>query len=117
TGISMEGTPTTISGLNGQISIVGNQVKIDKLEGTAGGGSISANGSATYGKQTSFAVDLHAKDVRIRPTGIRTTLNGDMQLNGTPQKSQLNGQVIIDRLSFQEGFDLATFVSQLSDDS
>jgi translocation and assembly module TamB len=40
-----------------------------------------------------------------------------LQLNGTPQKSQLSGRVVVDRLSFQEGFDLATFMSQLSDDS
>ena len=117
TGLSVEGAPTTVSGLNGQLSIAGNQLKIDKLEGVAGGGKISANGSATYGKETNFAVDLHAKEVRLRPNGIRSTMNADLQLNGTPQKSQLNGQVVVDRLSFQEGFDLATFVSQLSDAS
>jgi translocation and assembly module TamB len=44
-------------------------------------------------------------------------LDGDLRLNGTPQKSQLSGRVLVDRLSFQEGFDLATFMSQLSDDS
>jgi translocation and assembly module TamB len=40
-----------------------------------------------------------------------------VQFNGTPEKSQLSGQVLVDRLSFQEGFDLSTFLSQLSDDS
>jgi translocation and assembly module TamB len=44
-------------------------------------------------------------------------MDGDLQLNGTPQKSQLSGRVVVDRLSFQEGFDLATVLSQLSDDS
>src|SRR6266403_661729 len=117
TDLSVEGAPVAISATNGQLSIAGNRLQIDKLEATAGGGKISANGSATYGKETNFAIDLHAKEVRVRPTGIRTTLDGDLQLNGTPQKSQLTGRVLIDRLSFQEGFDLATFMSQLSDDS
>jgi len=117
TDLSVEGAPVAISAMNGQLSIAGNRLQIDKLEATAGGGKISANGSATYGKETNFAIDLHAKEVRVRPTGIRTTLDGDLQLNGTPQKSQLTGRVLIDRLSFQEGFDLATFMSQLSDDS
>jgi translocation and assembly module TamB len=99
------------------MSVAGNRLQIDKLDATAGGGTISANGSANYGKETNFAIDLHAKGVRIRPTGIRSTLDGDLQLNGTPQKSQLSGRVLLDRLSFQEGFDLATFMSQLSDDS
>lgn len=116
-GFAMEGVPTTVSALNAQLSISGKQLRIDHLEGTAGGGTVTANGSATYGNPTSFAVDLHAKGVRIRPTGVRSTLNGDLQLNGTPQKSSLTGQVVVDRLSFQEGFDLATFMSQVSDDS
>jgi translocation and assembly module TamB len=55
--------------------------------------------------------------VRIHPTGIRSTLDGDLQLNGTPQKSQLSGRVVVDRLSFQEGSDLSTILSQLSGDS
>jgi translocation and assembly module TamB len=116
-GLSVEGAPVSVSAMNGQMSVTGNRLQIDKLDATAGGGTISANGSATYGKETNFAIDLHAKGVRIRPTGIRSTLDGDLQLNGTPQKSQLSGRVLLDRLSFQEGFDLATFMSQLSDDS
>ena len=117
TAMSVEGGPLTISSMNGQLSIAGNRLQIDKLDAAAGGGTISAHGSATYGKETRFGIDLQAKSVRVRPTGIRSTLDGNLQLNGTPQKSQLSGQVLIDRLSFQEGFDLGTFMSQLSDDS
>ena len=117
TGLSVEGAPVSISAMNGQLSIAGDQLRIDKLNATAGGGTISANGSATYGKEPNFAIDLHAKGVRVHPTGIRSTVDGDVQLSGTPQKSQLSGRVVVGRLSFQEGFDLATFMSQLSDDS
>jgi translocation and assembly module TamB len=117
TGLSVEGAPVSISSMNGQLSIAGNRLQIDKLEATAGGGKISANGSATYGKEANFVIDLHAKGVRVRPTGIRSTLDGDVQLKGTPEKSQLSGRLVVDRLSFQEGFDLATFMSELSDDS
>jgi translocation and assembly module TamB len=116
-GLSVEDAPVSLSAMNGQLSIVGNELHIDKLNATAGGGTISANGSATYGKETNFAIDLHAKGVRVHPTGIRSTVDGDLQLNGTPQKSQLSGRMVVDRLSFQEGFDLATFMSQFSDDS
>jgi translocation and assembly module TamB len=117
TGLTVEGAPFSVSAMNGQLSIAGNQLRIDKLDATAGGGTISANGDATYGKETNFAIHLHAKGVRVHPTGIRSTVDGDLQLNGTPQKSQLSGRVVVDRLSFQEGFDLASFMSQLSDDS
>ena len=117
TGLSVEGAPVSVSAMNGQLSIAGNRLQIDKLQATAGGGSLSANGSATYGKETNFAIDLHAKGVRVHPTGIRSTVDGDLQLNGNLQKSQLRGQVLVDRLSFQEGFDLATIMSEISDDS
>ena len=117
TGLAVEGAPLTISNMNGQLSIAGNRLHLDKLEATSGGGTLSANGSAGYGKETNFALDLHAKGVRALANGIRSTLNADLQLNGTPQKSELRGQVVVDRLSFREGFDLSTFVSQLSEDS
>jgi translocation and assembly module TamB len=115
TGLAVEGAPLTIGNMNGQLSIAGNRLQIDRLEATAGGGTLSANGSATYGKETNLALDLHAKGVRALANGIRSTLNGDLQLNGTPQKSELKGQVVVDRLSFREGFDLSTFVSQFSE--
>src|SRR5215467_13961648 len=117
TGLAVEGAPLTIGSMNGQISILGNRLQIDRLEASSGGGTLSANGSATYGKETNFALDLHAKGVRALASGIRSTLNGDLQLNGTPLKSELKGLVVVDRLSFREGFDLATFVSQFSEDS
>jgi translocation and assembly module TamB len=116
-GLSVEGAPVSISAMNGQLSIAGNRLNIDKLNATAGGGTISANGSATYGKEANFSIDLHGKGVRVHPTGIRSTLDADLQFNGTPQKSQLSGRVVVDRLSFQQGFDLGSFMSQLSDDS
>jgi translocation and assembly module TamB len=117
TALAQEGAPVALSKVNGQLSISGNRLQIDQLDGTAGGGTISAHGSATYGQQINFAMDIQAKSVRIRPTGIRSTLDGNLQLNGTPQTSQLTGQILVDRLSFQEGFDLGTFLSQLSENS
>jgi translocation and assembly module TamB len=116
-GLAVEGAPVAVSAMNGQLSLSGSRVQIDELNAIAGGGTISAAGSATYGKEANFAIDMHAKSVRVHPTGIRSTLDGDLQLKGTPQKSQLSGRVLVDRLSFQEGSDLATFMSQLSDDS
>ena len=117
TGLAVEGSPLTISSMNGQLSITGNRLQIDKLEATSGGGTLSANGSASYGKEANFAVDLHAKGVRALASGIRSSLNADLQLNGTPQKSELKGQVVVDRLSFREGFDLSSFLSQFSENS
>lgn len=117
TGLALEGAPLTISSMNGQLSIEGNRLQIDRLEANSGGGTLSANGSANYGKETNFALDLHAKEVRAVANGVRSSLNADLQLNGTPQRSDLKGQIVVNRLSFREGFDLATFLGQFSSDS
>jgi translocation and assembly module TamB len=112
--LSAEALPSALSGVNGEIAISGNRIDIKHIDGAVGGGTISTHGAVVYGQQPTLNVDLQAKSVRIRPDGIRSVLDGNLQLNGTPQHSSLSGQVIVDRLSFQQGFDLAEFLGQFS---
>jgi translocation and assembly module TamB len=116
TSLAAEALPVALSAINGEIDVSGNRVNIKEIKGTAGGGTISTHGSFTYGKEPNFAMDAEAKSVRIHPNGLRAVLDGNVQLNGTPQKSLLSGQVRIDRLSFQDGFDLGTFLAQVSNE-
>jgi translocation and assembly module TamB len=56
--------------------------------------------------------------VRLRyPEGVRALLRGNLGLSGTPQSSDLSGEVVIERLSFTDSFDLATFTSQFTGES
>jgi translocation and assembly module TamB len=96
------------------MSLSGNKLEISRLKGVAGGGSIDAHGFLIYGSQPRFNFDMQAKSVRIRPSGIRSVLDAQLQLNGTTQSSELSGQVLVDRLSFQQGFDLASLSDQFS---
>jgi translocation and assembly module TamB len=116
TSLAAEAMPVALSGINGEIDVAGNRVNVKEIKATAGGGMISTHGSFTYGKEPNFAMDVEAKSVRIHPNGLRSVLDGNVQLNGTPQKSTLSGQVLIDRLSFQDGFDLGTFLAQVSNE-
>ena len=64
----------------------------------------------TYGKDANFDVGMHVQSVRLRyPEGVRAVLEGDLQLSGSPDSSDLTGRILINRLSFTRGFDLATF--------
>ena len=116
--VSAQDIPVSIGGMNGQIQVSGNRLEIAQLSGAAGGGTVSARGFVTYGGPSNFNVGLDAKSVRIRyPEGIRSVWTGNLALAGNQGNSQLTGRVLIDRLSFTQQFDLATFLGQFSTDT
>jgi translocation and assembly module TamB len=116
--LSAETIPVGIEGLNAQINVSGTRADIAKFSGTAGGGTVSAQGFVTYGKDAAFNLALEAKSVRIRyPQGLRSVLSGRLNLNGAPQSSMLTGRVLVDRLSFTQQFDLSEFAAQFTGES
>lgn len=109
--------PVSLEGINGQIRLAGNRLDIEQLSGTAGGGNLSASGFLIYGKQMSFSLSAHAQSLRLRyPEGLRTLLDADLNLTGSPDSSTLAGRVLIDRLSFTKQLDMATLIGEFSSD-
>lgn len=108
--------PVSLSAINGEMEVTDKRLTIGTLSGTAGGGTVSATGSLVFGngiaRAPEFNLIVQAKSVRAHAQGIRSTLDGNAQLTGTLNRSILTGQVLVDRLSFQPGFDLGTFMSQ-----
>jgi len=110
--------PVGIEGLNAQINLSGTRADIAKFNATAGGGTVTARGFLTYGRDAAFNLAMEAKSVRIRyPQGLRSVLSGRINLAGSPNDSNLTGRVLVDRLSFTQAFDLSTFAAQFSQDS
>jgi translocation and assembly module TamB len=109
--------PVGIESLNGDISIDGNRLQIANLSGTAGGGTVSVSGSAIYGSNTSFNLALGATSVRVRQNGVRAVVDANLSWSGTTTASNLGGRVTVDKLSFNQGSDLAEIISQLSGDN
>ena len=115
---SNDTVPVTLEGVNGQIDLAGNRVEIDQLKGTAGGGDISAVGFFVYGQQSAFNISVQGKSVRLRyPEGIRSVLDTNLDLTGTPSSSSLSGRVVVDHLSFTQQFDMANLMGQLSSET
>jgi translocation and assembly module TamB len=114
TSFSAESLPVVLSGVNAEMAVSGNRIDLRELKGTAGGGTLSGHGFVVYASQPNFDLELEAKGVRVHQTGIRSTMDGKVQLSGTPKKSMLSGKVLVDRLSFQEGSDLSTFLGEFS---
>lgn len=116
--LSAETIPVGIEGVNAQINLSGNRADIVNFSGAAGGGSVSASGFLTYGRQTNFSLALTANSVRLRyPEGLRSVLSGQLNLQGSPAASALSGKVSVDRLSFTQAFDLANFATYFSGES
>jgi translocation and assembly module TamB len=112
--LSTELLPVGIEGINGELDIAGNRLEVSKLAGNLGGGTVSANGFVAYSREPVFNLGVQAKSVRLRyPEGLRSILDANLQLNGDSSNSNLSGQVLIDRLSFTDRFDLANFTSPL----
>ncbi|HEV2715820.1 MAG TPA: translocation/assembly module TamB domain-containing protein, partial [Terriglobales bacterium] len=110
--------PMGVANLNGIFDIDDNQVRITRLTGQSGGGQITGGGAVTYKPEVRFNMALDAKGVRLRyPEGMRTVLDSSVTLGGTPQRSSLNGRVLIDSLGFTPDFDLASFIGQFAGNS
>ena len=109
------GAPLGAEKVNAEFGVQKDRVDIKSFRAEVGGGTITAQGFATYQPAVQFNVGLATKQVRLRyPEGVRAVLDSNLTLNGTPQAALLNGQILIDRLSFTEAFDLATFADQFS---
>ena len=115
---SSDSSPLGIEGVNGQVNLSGRRLEVTELTGKAGGGTLSVQGFMVYGAPSNFNLSLQANSVRLRyPEGLRSILHCNLQLNGTTAASNLTGRVLIDRLSFTQQFDLASFTAQMASGS
>ena len=110
--------PLAVESLNGKIRVAGTRLEIEQLQGTIGGGSLTASGFVEYGSQAKFNLVAEAKSMRIRyPQGIRTLVDANLNFAGTSSSSLLSGRVLVDRLSFTQQFDIGTLMGQFSSQS
>jgi translocation and assembly module TamB len=106
-------SPIGAENVNGVIALKNGRVEIQSFKGEAGGGTVTAQGFATYQPGVQYNVSLVAKSVRLRyPVGTRTILDGNLMLTGTKDSGILSGQLLVDRLSLTKDFDLSTFADQ-----
>ena len=114
--LTSDDLPVGIESLDGEVSIDGNRLQIANLSGTAGGGTFSVGGSAIYGQNTHFNLALDATSVRVRQNGVRAVVDANLALSGATTASMLGGRVMIHKLSFNQGSDLAEITGQFSND-
>jgi translocation and assembly module TamB len=107
--------PIGVEKLNGTLEVNNDRVQIATMNGDVGGGNMSLGGSIAFRPSLQFNLALQGTSIRVRyPQGLRTLLDGNLTFSGDMQASSLNGQILIDSLSFTPDFDVASFSDQFS---
>jgi translocation and assembly module TamB len=107
--------PIGVEKLNGTLEVNNDRVQIATMNGDVGGGNMSLGGSIVFRPSLQFNLALQGTSIRVRyPQGLRTLLDGNLTFSGDMQASSLNGQILIDSLSFSPDFDVASFSDQFS---
>jgi len=112
------GAPLGLQKLNAALGFQNGRVDIQRFTGESGGGTLSAQGFATFQPAVQFNLRLAAKEVRLRyPVGTRAIMDSTLLLAGTSEGALLSGRVLIDRLSLTKEFDISTFADQFTGNS
>ena len=106
-GLSIPVLMQKMSRVNGQIRITDRDITIEDIEGRLDAGRFTANGKLDLEDgfrpgQILLRITAHALPIRI-PDTLEFTVNSEMTFSGTPDDSQLSGQVIfLDGLYYRD---------------
>jgi translocation and assembly module TamB len=104
----------TVANLRAALRFTANQAQIDSLDGTIGGGRVSATGGALLDGFTvsAFRVSLHGDDVTVPfPPDFRSTLDADVEIRGSSREQLIGGVVNLRRAEYTEDIELADLVN------
>jgi translocation and assembly module TamB len=100
---SMESVPNGITDMNGTLAFNENQLRVQTLTATTGGGKLSIGGSFSYSNGLYADLTASANTVRVRYSGLSATANADFKLQGGPQNLSLSGNLLVTRFGVGPG--------------
>ena len=104
----------TVANLKAALRFTANQAQIDSLEGTLGGGRISATGGALLDGFTvsAFRVALHGANMTVPfPPDFRSTLDADVEIRGSSREQLIGGVVNLRRTEYTKDIELADLIN------
>jgi translocation and assembly module TamB len=114
-----QGFFTSLTNLNGNLSFNQNQIRLNNIDGTAGGGAVHAEGTAVLqgGAVQGMNIQIDAKNVRWRgyPEGLRTVIDATVNLRGSLASPVLEGSIEIQSLAYRSGFE--DFLALMSEEN
>ena len=103
-----------VANLKALIRFTANQAQIDSLNGTIGGGRVSATGGALLEGFTvsAFRVNVHGDDVTVPfPENFRSTLDADIVIRGSSREQLVSGLVTLRRSEYTQDIELADIIN------
>jgi len=104
----------TVANLKAALRFTANQAQIDSLEGTIGGGRVSATGGALLEGFTvsAFRISVHGDDVTVPfPEDFRSTLDADVEIRGSSREQLISGLVNLRRAEYTQDIELADLIN------
>ncbi|PYS74407.1 MAG: hypothetical protein DMF69_01845, partial [Acidobacteria bacterium] len=104
----------TVSNLAASLRFTSAQVQIDSLNGTLGGGRVTATGGALLEGFTvaGFRINLRADDITVPfPENFRSTLDADVEIKGSSREQLVSGLVTLTRTEYTEDIELADLIN------
>jgi len=104
----------TITNLTSLVRFTSNQAQIDSLNGTLGGGHVSATGGALLEGFTvsRFLINLQADDITVPfPQDFRSTLDAQVEIRGSSREQLISGLVNLRRTEYTQDIELADLIN------
>jgi translocation and assembly module TamB len=104
----------TVANLKAALRFTANQAQIDSLEGTIGGGRVSATGGALLEGFTvsAFRVNVRGNNVTVPfPPDFRSTLDADVEIRGSSREQLIGGVVNLRRTEYTQDIELADLIN------
>jgi translocation and assembly module TamB len=104
----------TVANLRAVLRFTANQAQIDSLNGTLGGGRVSATGGALLDgfAVSAFRINLRGDDVTVPfPQDFRSTLDADVEIRGSSREQLIGGVVTLRRTEYTEDIELADLIN------
>ena len=105
--------PHALEGINGVVQLDGRGASLDGVSARLGGGDVAFGGRVDVeGLRPAFInVTVTGRNMRLRfPEGMRSVVDADLALTGTPELSTLSGDVLVRSALYTRRFD-TSFIS------
>ncbi|MGH9904613.1 MAG: translocation/assembly module TamB domain-containing protein, partial [Pyrinomonadaceae bacterium] len=104
----------TISNLKSVVRFTADQAQIESLNGTMGGGRVTASGGARLEGFTvaEFLVNVRGENVIVPfPEGFRSTVDTDLEIKGSAREQLIGGLVRLRRTEYTTDIELADLIN------